>query len=122
MKAAILDKGKVEIKDMPKPTPLFEEALVRLTAAGVCHSDIHLVKGDWRVIPIPIPLGHEGIGIVEALGPGAEKSVSIGDRVILGLGGGGGLTAYSAVKKLLKFSVMRGKPIAIIGAAGGLGH
>lgn len=179
MKAAILDKGKVEIRDVPKPSPMFEEAVVRITTAGVCHSDIHMVKGDWRAIAMPIPLGHEGIGIVEELGPGAEKFVSVGDRVIFGLGGGGGgywcgaceyclsgrprlckqaknimgayaehisvwgkalvklpeeigdsevslacggLTAYGAVKKLLKFGVMPGKPVAIIGAAGGLGH
>lgn len=179
MKAAILDKGKLEIKDVPKPSPMFEEAVIRLTSAGVCHSDVHLLKGDWRVIPIPVPMGHEGIGIVEELGPGAEKMVNIGDRVILGLGGAGGgywcgaceyclggrprlckqskpimgtyaeyislwakslvklpvevgdsevslacggLTAYSAVKKLLKFGVIPGKPVAIIGAAGGLGH
>lgn len=179
MKAAILDKGKLEVKDVPKPTPMFEEALVRLTTAGVCHSDVHLVKGDWRVIPVPIPMGHEGIGIVEELGPGAEKFVNIGDRVILGLGGTGGgywcgaceyclsgrprlckqskgiigtyaeyislwakslvklpdqvsdnevplacggLTAYSAVKKIIKFGILPGKPVAIIGAAGGLGH
>ncbi|RJQ77945.1 MAG: hypothetical protein C4519_13020 [Desulfobacteraceae bacterium] len=38
----------------------------------------------------PIPLGHEGIGIVEELGPGAEKFVKAGDRVIPGRGGTGG--------------------------------
>jgi propanol-preferring alcohol dehydrogenase len=181
MRAAILEKGKLEIKDIPKPTPKYEEALVKMTTAGVCHSDVHLVKGDWPrfVQPFPIPLGHEGIGIVEELGPGAEKFVKVGDRVILGLGGAGGgywcgaceyclsgrprlcketkgilgtyaefislwakslvklpeevsdqevplacggLTAYSAVKKLFKFEVLPGKPVAIIGAAGGLGH
>jgi alcohol dehydrogenase, propanol-preferring len=181
MQAAILENGKVEIKEVPKPTPHFEEALVKMTAAGVCHSDLHLLKGDWPqfVLPFPIPLGHEGIGIVEEVGPGAEKLVQPGDRVILGLGGMGGgywcgaceyclsgrprlcketkviigtyaeyislwakslvklpaevgdrevslacggLTAYSAVKKLFKYDVLPGKPVAIIGAAGGLGH
>jgi alcohol dehydrogenase, propanol-preferring len=181
MKAAILEKGKLEIKEVPKPTPKNEEALVRMITAGVCHSDLHLVKGDWPrfVQPFPMPLGHEGIGIVEDLGPGAEKFIQKGDRVILGLGGAGGgywcgaceyclsgrprlcketkgimgtyaeyialwakslvklpdavsdqevplacggLTAYSAVKKLLKYDVLPGKPVAIVGAAGGLGH
>ena len=181
MKAAILENGKLEIKEVPKPTPKNEEALVRMITAGVCHSDLHLVKGDWPrfVRPFPFPLGHEGIGIVEELGPGAEKFISKGDRVILGLGGAGGgywcgaceyclsgrprlcketkgimgtyaeyislwakslvklpdevsdqevplacggLTAYSTVKKLLKYDVLPGKPVAIVGAAGGLGH
>ncbi|MBN1381815.1 MAG: alcohol dehydrogenase catalytic domain-containing protein [Deltaproteobacteria bacterium] len=181
MKAAILEGGKLDIRDIPKPKANFEEAVVKLLTAGVCHSDVHLVKGDWPrfVQPFPIPLGHEGIGIVEELGPGAEKFVQVGDRVILGLGGSGGgywcgaceyclsgrprlcrqakpilgayaeyislwakslvklpdsvsndevslacggLTSYSAVKKFLRFGVLPGKPVAIIGAAGGLGH
>ncbi len=181
MRTVILADGKLVIKDVPKPSPGHEEVLVKITTAGVCHSDLHLVKGDWPafVRPFPIPMGHEGIGIVEELGPGAEKYIQKGDRVILGLGGSGGgywcgaceyclsgrprlckqakgiigayadyisvwakslvklpeeisdrevplacggLTAYSAVKKLIKFDVVPGKPVAIIGAAGGLGH
>lgn len=181
MKAAILEYGTLEIRDIPRPEPRRDEALVRITSAGVCHSDLHLVNGDWPgfLPPGPARLGHEGIGIVEALGPGADRFVGEGDRVILGLGGAGGgywcgacehclggrprlcrqakgiigayaeyirlwapslvklpdrvgdeqvplacggLTAYSAVKKLLKFGVLPGKPIAIVGAAGGLGH
>jgi alcohol dehydrogenase, propanol-preferring len=181
MQAAILFEGKLLVKDVPKPTPGYEEALVRLTTAGVCHSDVHLVKGDWPrfIRPVPMPMGHEGIGIVEDLGPGAERFIKKGERVILGLGGAGGgywcgaceyclsgrprlcketkgimgtyaeyislwakslvrlpaevsdrevslacggLTAYGAVKKLIRFGVSPGKPVALIGAAGGLGH
>jgi propanol-preferring alcohol dehydrogenase len=92
MKAAILEKGQVTIQDIPKPSPGPEEAVVRITSAGVCHSDVHLVKGDWPQLnpPFPIPMGHEGIGIVEELGPGADKFIKEGARVILGLGGTGG--------------------------------
>ena len=182
MRAAILENGVVRIQDVPVPSPRADEALVRITAAGVCHSDLHLVRGDWPAsysVRGASRLGHEGVGIVDALGPGAERFVAIGDRVILGLGGNGGgywcgacehclggrprlckdakgiigtyaefirlwapslvklpaevsdrevplacggLTAYSAVKKLLRHQVSPGKPIAIIGAAGGLGH
>jgi propanol-preferring alcohol dehydrogenase len=181
MQAVILTQGKLILTDVPKPVPQPEEALVKMTAAGVCHSDIHLARGDWstREIPFPIPMGHEGIGIVEAVGPGAEKFVKAGDRVILGLGGAGGgywcgaceyclsgramlckegkgilgayaeyiavwakslvklpdtiadsevslacggLTAYGALSKLIPYGIKPGKPIAILGAAGGLGH
>lgn len=92
MQAAILDQRTLRIQDVPIPQPKPEEALVRLTTAGVCHSDLHLVKGDWPSFasPAPVPLGHEGIGLVEQLGPGAERFVQAGDRVILGLGGSGG--------------------------------
>ena len=179
MKAARLEDGDLHIRDVPTPEPAFEEALIRISAAGVCHSDLHLARGDWFGLGGVGVIGHEAIGIVEALGPGADAYVSVGDRVILGLGGAGGgywcgacreclngrprlcaqnkpimgtfaeyftvyakslvalpdslgdneaplacggLTAYGAVKKLLDHHVLPGRPIAVIGAAGGLGH
>ena len=179
MKAARLEDGTLHIRDVPVPVPEDGEALVRISAAGVCHSDLHIARGDWFGVPRTGVLGHEAIGVVEALGAGAERFAQVGDRVILGLGGTGGgywcgaceyclqgqprhcaeskgimgtfaeyfcvyarslvklpdsvgdheaplacggLTAYGAVKKLLKHHVLPGRPIAVIGAAGGLGH
>ena len=179
MKAARLEDGELHIRELPTPEPGHEEARIRISAAGVCHSDLHLARGDWSGVPRSGTLGHEAIGVVEALGPGAERYAEVGDRVILGLGGTGGgywcgacvyclggnprhcaegagimgtfseefcvwarslvtipdsigdheaplacggLTAYGAVKKLLKHHVLPGRPIAVIGAAGGLGH
>src|SRR3954464_4248519 len=64
MRAAILEDGKVEIRDVPVPEPRADDALVRLTSVGVFFSDLHLVKGDWPgfVKPgRPSRLGHEGI-------------------------------------------------------------
>ncbi|MFX0028884.1 MAG: zinc-binding dehydrogenase [Candidatus Hermodarchaeota archaeon] len=91
MRAAIVEKiGEIVIKDVPKPTPGREEALIKINTAGVCHSDLHLSNGDWPLAKPPFPLGHEAIGIVEELGPGAEKFIKQGDRVILGLGGTAG--------------------------------
>ena len=71
------------------PTPGVDQALLRITASGVCHSDLHLARGDWYGMQPP-SLGHEAIGIVEDLGPGADRFVKVGDRVIVGLGGSGG--------------------------------
>ena len=179
MKAARLEDGTLEIQDLPVPTPGEEEALIRISASGVCHSDLHIVRGDWQGVPRTGVIGHEAIGVVEALGPGAERYVETGDRVILGLGGSGGgywcgaceycmrgeprhcaqtqgimgtfaqefcvyakslvklpdnvgdeeaplacggLTAYGAVKKLFKHQIQPGSAVAIVGAAGGLGH
>jgi propanol-preferring alcohol dehydrogenase len=179
MKAARLVDGVLEIQDVPVPEPGLEEALVRISASGICHSDLHLARGDWHGVPRTGGIGHEAIGTVEALGPGADRFVDVGDRVILGLGGMGGgywcgackyclqgqprhcaqtkpiigtfaeyfsvwapslvaipgslsdheaplacggLTAYGAVKKLLHHRVVPGSPVAVIGAAGGLGH
>jgi len=80
MRAARLQDGKLTVQEVPKPVPGPEEALVKLTTSGVCHSDVHVAKGDWagRTTNFPMPIGHEGIGIVEELGPGAEKVVKIG--------------------------------------------
>ncbi|PEQ11425.1 alcohol dehydrogenase [Novosphingobium sp. PC22D] len=57
------------------------EVLVRIEAAGLCHSDLSVVNGD-RVRPMPMALGHEGTGIVEALGDGVT-GLAPGDRVVL---------------------------------------
>ncbi len=54
---------------------------VRVRASGVCHSDLHVVNGDWPDQP-PLVLGHEGAGVVEDVGP-AVRDVSPGDHVVL---------------------------------------
>ena len=89
MRAARVENGEVRVVEVPEPSPGPGEALVRIATAGVCHSDLHLSRGDWFGMQVP-ELGHEAIGTVTALGPGAEGPVQVGDRVILGLGGSGG--------------------------------
>jgi propanol-preferring alcohol dehydrogenase len=57
--------------------------LVKIEASGVCHTDLHAATGDWPVRPnLPFIPGHEGVGIVSALGPGAT-AVKEGDRVAI---------------------------------------
>src|SRR5439155_6964103 len=56
------------------------EVLVRVQASGVCHTDLHIRNG--AIGTLPILLGHEGAGTVEAVGPGVE-SPAVGDYVIL---------------------------------------
>lgn len=59
------------------------ELLVRIEAAGLCHSDLSVVDGN-RVRPVPMLLGHEAAGIVEELGPPApSQGVAVGDRVVM---------------------------------------
>lgn len=58
------------------------ELLVRIDAAGLCHSDLSVVNGD-RPRPMPMALGHEATGIVEALGSEDDKGFAVGDRVII---------------------------------------
>src|ERR1700675_924044 len=57
------------------------EVLVRVKAAGLCHTDLEVITGSLRY-PLPIVLGHEAAGIVEALGPEAS-GLKVGDHVVL---------------------------------------
>ena len=57
------------------------EVLVRIAAAGLCHSDLSVINGD-RPRPMPMALGHEAAGVVEALGEGVED-LAIGDHVVM---------------------------------------
>ena len=83
MKAAVVREfGKpLTIEEVPVPTPGVGEVLVKIRATGVCHTDLHAADGDWPVKPTPpfIP-GHEGAGIVAAVGAGV-KNLKEGDPV-----------------------------------------
>ena len=65
--------------DLDPPGP--GDALVRIDAVGICGSDLHVIKGEW-VRPRPMVLGHEGAGVVEAVGSEVDD-LAVGDRVIL---------------------------------------
>ena len=69
------------IEEMPVPTPGPGEVLVKIEATGVCHTDLHAADGDWPIKPaLPFVPGHEGAGIVAALGPGV-RHLREGDAV-----------------------------------------
>jgi S-(hydroxymethyl)glutathione dehydrogenase/alcohol dehydrogenase len=82
MKAAILYKANtpLEVVEVQQQGAQAGEARVRVKAAGVCHSDWHIINGDWT-LPLPMVLGHEAAGIVEDVGAGVTN-VKPGDHVI----------------------------------------
>ena len=82
MKAAVLYKANtaLEVVDVQQEGPKSGEARVKVKAAGVCHSDWHIMNGDWP-LPLPMVLGHEAAGIVEEVAPGVTN-VKPGDHVI----------------------------------------
>jgi propanol-preferring alcohol dehydrogenase len=85
MKAAVVhDYGKpLTIEEVPKPEPGPGEIVVKIEASGICHTDIHAAHGDWPVkAKMPLIPGHEGVGIVESVGP-EVREVKEGDRVAL---------------------------------------
>src|SRR5688572_4920443 len=71
MRAAILDSapGGLHIEEIPIPEPKAGEVLVRVSACGVCHTDLHVMKPEVA-FPLPAVMGHEISGTVAALGPG----------------------------------------------------
>lgn len=71
----------VETVDIPEPKE--KEVLIKMETSGICHTDLHAANYDWLVEPkYPLIPGHEGIGIVEKLGPGCTH-LKVGDRVCL---------------------------------------
>ncbi len=83
MRAAVVHAfgEPLTIDELPVPVPGPGEILVKVAATGVCHTDLHAVRGDWAVKPaLPLVPGHEGVGQVAAIGP-AVTHVKEGDTV-----------------------------------------
>ena len=72
----------LELHESPLPRVDEDDVLVRVKAAGICHSDVHYRAGKSRVHPLPLTLGHEVAGVVEAAGRNV-KQFRVGDRVCL---------------------------------------
>ncbi|MEV7773939.1 alcohol dehydrogenase AdhP [Kitasatospora sp. NPDC086791] len=85
MKAAVVRDftAPLVIEDRPVPEPAAHQVRVRIEASGLCHTDIHAAHGDWPVKPAPpfVP-GHEGVGVVEAVGE-RVRHVRVGERVAI---------------------------------------
>ena len=89
MRAAVLRKPHepLTIETVDLDTPSAREVLVRTAASGVCHSDLHVVEGQSRFsLERPVVLGHEGSGVVEAVGD-EVTTVRPGDHVVACLSG-----------------------------------
>jgi len=83
MKAAVVVRfgQPLELRECEIPVPGPGQILVKTEACGVCHTDVHAAKGDWPMKPtLPFIPGHEGIGVVVAMGPEVTV-VKEGDRV-----------------------------------------
>jgi len=72
----------LELREIPVPMIGARDILVRVRAAGICHSDVHYRAGRSPVRPLPMTLGHEVAGVVEQIGQHVT-SISVGDRVCL---------------------------------------
>jgi S-(hydroxymethyl)glutathione dehydrogenase/alcohol dehydrogenase len=68
------------LEDLPVPDLGPQDVLVRVTASGICHTDLNVING-LSALPLPIVPGHEGCGVVEEVGPEVRR-VRVGDRVL----------------------------------------
>ena len=95
MKGAVLyDWNKpLVIEEFELDEPGDGEVRIKMMASGVCHSDWHVIKGDWSHLPLPMVIGHEGAGLVEAVGPNIT-TLQPGDHVILSWKTSCGLCEY----------------------------
>jgi S-(hydroxymethyl)glutathione dehydrogenase/alcohol dehydrogenase len=99
---AFREPMRIEPVVLRDPGP--QEVLVRVEAAGICHSDVGQADGEWP-FPLPAVLGHEGAGVVERVGEDVA-SVAVGQRVVLNLAPGCEACEHCA----------RGRPILCQGA------
>lgn len=83
IKAAVVREkgGPFLIEDLQLEAPSAGEVLVKVVACGICHTDL-IIRDQFYPTPLPIVLGHEGAGIVEAVGAGV-KTVRPGDHVLM---------------------------------------
>ncbi|MCL2726167.1 MAG: alcohol dehydrogenase catalytic domain-containing protein [Polyangiaceae bacterium] len=83
MRAAVfIEKGKVELREVPRPEPGVGQALIKTTLTTICGTDIHIVRGEYPV-KSGLIIGHEPVGVIESLGPGVN-GFKKGDRVVVG--------------------------------------
>lgn len=80
--APYADSKPLAVRELELAAPKPGEVLVRIDAAGVCHSDLSVINGD-RPRPMPMALGHEAAATVLALGDPDEPGLAVGDRVVL---------------------------------------
>lgn len=84
MKAvAFRGTNQIAIEDRAIPVPKAGQAVIRITTTTICGTDVHIVKGEYAVRPGLI-LGHEPVGVIEALGEGLEPEYQVGQRVVVG--------------------------------------
>src|SRR3954453_15886450 len=88
MRAAVMHAvhEPLKVDDVSVDDPQEGEGVVRLAASGVCRSDLHALEGESPVVHPPMILGHEGAGVVEAVGAGVVD-VTPGDHVVIALFG-----------------------------------
>src|ERR1043166_6139036 len=82
MRAALMKQAKepISFADLEPPVPEHGEVIIREEVCGLCHTDLHIINGDWKLPLLPLIPGHEVVGTIEEIGPGVVN-LSRGERV-----------------------------------------
>ena len=116
------------LEDLPVPSIGGRDVLVRITASGICHTDLNVING-LSALPLPIVPGHEGCGVVVEVGPEVRR-VRVGDRVLASVTPACGTCWWCvngmsnhcelnpAVKAALRFEVSEGRRAAAVCGCG----
>lgn len=75
-----VEQDPLQLQDIAVPVPMTGEVRIRVQVCGVCHTDLHIAEGDIHPPRLPVVLGHQAVGIVDAVGPGTSEFRE-GDRV-----------------------------------------
>ncbi len=78
-----VDQRPLELSEVPDPTPGPGQVRLRVRVCGVCHTDLHTVEGELELRRLPLIPGHQAVGVVDRLGPGAAR-FRLGERVGVG--------------------------------------
>jgi S-(hydroxymethyl)glutathione dehydrogenase / alcohol dehydrogenase len=114
MRAAVLYESNkpMVIEDVQLDDPQPGEVLVKIAASGVCRSDLHVLNGEWRA-PMPIVLGHEASGTIEAVGPNVTR-VKPGDPIVLSFAPNCGYCVYCTTGRPHLCSTMRAEKAGML--------
>lgn len=82
----VVEPEKIEIREVELPAPKYDELQIHTRAVGICAWDSYLYRGMSAPGPLPYRMGHEGVGVVTAMGEGV-KGFAIGDKIFVGTGG-----------------------------------
>lgn len=95
MKAIVFhDVGDIRLDDVREPTiQIANDAIIRITASAICGTDLHMIRGTLAGMKPGTILGHEGVGVVEEVGPDV-RNLNVGDRVVIPSTIGCGYCAY----------------------------
>lgn len=82
MNAMVLHEARqpLRLEDLPIPEPADGQVLIRVSACGVCRTDLHITSGELTKPKLPLVIGHQAVGVVERYGPGATR-FPVGQRI-----------------------------------------